>query len=173
MDNKKIEEWYLNLKIPGEPDEFEVKALLALFDIEVPKGQRFEPEDDISVSDFHAPFVLKACSSDLLHKTDIGGVVLNVDEKSLIETANKLRAKFPVKSLLIEELVKPESIEFIVGALVDPNFGPAVMVGTGGIFTELYKDVAFRLIPCSQSEIFRMLDELTVSQVFKGFRGSE
>jgi len=62
--------------------------------------------------------------------------------------------------------------EFILGALSDPVFGPAVMAGAGGILAELYKDVVFRLAPCTNAEAGRMLSELTIFPVLTGFRGS-
>ena len=55
--------------------------------------------------------------------------------------------------------------------MIDPNFGPAVMVGAGGVLTELYRDVAFRLAPCPPNEAVRMLQELTIAPVLKGFKG--
>lgn len=172
MDKKeKIKNWYANLANSGRPDEFEVKNLLRGVDISVPRGKRFSPGEKIVVTELCPPFVLKVCSGDIMHKTDLGGVILNVDMKSLDDAVTGMRSRFPGQSLLVEEQVSQESIEFIVGALVDPDFGPSVMIGVGGILTELYKDVAFRLIPCSGKEAGRMIEELKVSPVFTGFRG--
>ena len=72
---------------------------------------------------------------------------------------------------LVEEQLSPRGPELIIGALVDPDFGPAVMVGAGGILTELYRDVSFRLAPCDAEEARDMLGELAVAPLFAGFRG--
>lgn len=174
MDIKeKIKRWFKTLSNSGLPDEYEVKKLLQEVGISTPLGKRFKVDKKIDVSELSPPFVLKVCSGDVLHKTDLGGVLLNIDNESLIEAAVGIRRRFPNHSLLIEEQVRPESIEFIVGALVDPDLGPSIMLGAGGILTELYKDVTFRLIPCSKKEAGRMIEELTVSSVFTGFRGIE
>ncbi len=173
MMKAEIEDWLNNLTNPGTPDEYEVKVLLKKFGIAVPTGIRFGPGEKVSTTKLDNPLVLKVCSGDLLHKTDLGGVMLNLENNSLAIAADEMRKKLPQTALLVEEQIKPDSIEFIVGALVDPDFGPAVMVGTGGIFTELYKDVTFRLIPCSRHDVRRMLQELTAFPVFTGFRSSE
>jgi succinyl-CoA synthetase beta subunit len=174
MDNEeKIKKWYNKLANAGRPDEYEVKSLLREVGISVPKGKRYASDEKIVPPEFSPPFVLKVCSGDIMHKTDLGGVRLNVDIKSLEDSAAGMLSRFPVQSLLVEEQIRPESIEFIVGGMVDPDFGPSVMIGVGGILTELYKDVAFRLIPCSAKEAGRMIEELKVSPVFTGFRGLE
>ena len=170
---EKIKKWNNQLANAGTPDEFEVKNLLREAGISVPMGKRFAADEKIVVPELCPPFVLKVCSGDILHKTDLGGVLLNIDMESLEEAVTGMRSRFPGQSLLIEEQVSPESMEFIVGALVDPNLGPSVMIGAGGILTELYKDVTFRLIPCSGKEAGRMIEELKVSAVFTGFRGLE
>ncbi len=121
---------------------------------------------------FDPPYVLKVCSAEILHKTDQGGVRLGVDRSGLcLLSVSELQAKFPRSDLLVEEQVRFVGSEFIIGAFRDPSFGPALMVGAGGILTELYQDVAFRLVPCSIAEAMRMLRELKVFPVLEGFRG--
>ena len=83
-----------------------------------------------------------------------------------------MKLSFPGSNLLVEEMVPYSGIEFIIGALVDQDFGPALMVGAGGILTELYKDVKFRLAPIKKAEAVRMLKELTVADILQGYRGS-
>jgi acetyl-CoA synthetase (ADP-forming) len=174
MDKKdKIKKWHNKIANAGAPDEYEVKNLLRGAGISVPLGKRFTAGEEIVVPELRPPFVLKVCSGDIMHKTDLGGVLLNLERKSLAEAAAGMRSRFPGQSLLVEEQVCSESMEFIVGALVDPDLGPSVMIGVGGILTELYKDVTFRLIPCSRKEAGRMIEELKVSPVFTGFRGVE
>lgn len=177
---EKIRQWSDNLAHKGCPDEYESKKLLALFDIKTPAGTLVSPDmlqkENISDLLIHKekispPYVVKVCSADMLHKTDEGGVILNVEQDELPDILNRFCKNFPGRSFLIEEQVPFQGMEFIIGALIDPDFGPAVMAGNGGILTELYKDVAFRLIPCSFDEACRMLGELTVSPVFSGFRG--
>ena len=65
-----------------------------------------------------------------------------------------------------------EGPEFIIGGIVDPVFGPAVMVGAGGVLTEIYEDAVFRLCPCTRAEALRMLNELRIAPVLNGYRGS-
>ncbi|MCK5197197.1 MAG: acetate--CoA ligase family protein [Spirochaetales bacterium] len=167
-----IKNWISGLNVPGKPDEWEVKELFRFFNINTPRGVLLEPEFAFKGTELQQPLVVKVCDSKILHKSDIGGVKLNVrDDISSIIT--EMRQAFPGSNLLIEEMVPYSGIEFIIGALVDSDFGPALMVGAGGILTELYKDVTFRLAPISKNEAVRMLRELTVAEVLTGYRGSE
>ena len=163
--------WFDGLKVEGFPDEFEAKCLLNLYDIATPKGFRLYPDDNLERFELNPPFALKVCSGNILHKTEQNGVLLNLDNGSLPEAVTHFRIKFPAATLLIEEQIAFMGPEFIVGAIVDPDFGPAVMAGTGGILTEIYKDVIFRLAPCSSKEASRMLQELTIAPVLSDFRG--
>ena len=171
-----LETWLKNLKTPGKPDEYESKALLASRGIPVPRGRLFTPEEiehgpwqDPGLS---FPCVAKVCDPDILHKTDRGGVELGLNAETWRTRVASLAGRFPGSNVLMEEQLKYRGTEFIIGALVDPLFGPAVMFGAGGILTELYKDVTFRLAPVDEKEARRMLRELTISEVLSGYRGS-
>lgn len=166
-----INKWIEGLIIPGKPDEWEVKELFKLYNIIVPNGELIRATENFSNTGLQKPLVVKVCDPNILHKTDLGGVKLNVQD-NLKETIVEMKSKFPGSNILVEEMVPYTGIEFIIGALVDPDFGPALMVGAGGILTELYKDVRFRLAPISKSEAIRMLKELTVADILQGYRGS-
>ncbi len=166
-----IKNWIDNLSVLGCPDESEAKRLLAEFDIPIPRGSRLLPGDRLDKTAIGFPAVVKVCSAHILHKTDRGGVVMGVEKSEVEYTVAELRRKFPGAPILVEEQVHFRGPEMIVGALMDPSFGPAVMAGTGGILTELYKDVAFRLAPCSFREAHRMIRELIASPAFFGYRG--
>ncbi len=168
-----IESWLKNIKHEGKPDEWEVKNLLKSIGIQVPKGFVINPKEEISPSQLTFPVVVKVCDSTILHKTEVGGVVLNVFEETYSEAVLSMQAKFPQSRILVEEMSSYSGIEFILGGLVDPTFGQAIMIGAGGILTELYKDVTFRLVPLEKEEALRMLRELTVSAVLQGYRGSQ
>ncbi|OGR07547.1 MAG: hypothetical protein A2341_11750 [Deltaproteobacteria bacterium RIFOXYB12_FULL_58_9] len=154
-----------------KPDELDVKELLSCYDIATPAGLRLGPNDSVAIRNMQPPYVVKVCSGDILHKTDQGGVRLNVQPDRLENTITEMRAKFPGVSVLVEEHVHVSGSELIVGGLVDQEFGTAVMVGAGGILTELYQDVTFRLAPCSAEEARRMLNELQIAPLFSGYRG--
>ncbi len=166
-----IKAWVEGLNIPGKPDEWEVKELFKTYNINTPKGEIVRPEDDFAGTQLKKPYVVKVCDPKILHKTDIGGVKLNV-QNNLDEIITQMKLSFPGSNLLVEEMVPYSGIEFIIGALVDQDFGPALMVGAGGILTELYKDVKFRLAPIKKAEAVRMLKELTVADILQGYRGS-
>ena len=172
-----VERWRSSLSIPGKPNEWESKLLLRSVGIAVPRGVFIEagesvsPESDISVLGTSGYCVVKVCSGEILHKTEKEGVFLDVPENRLPATVLNLQRRFPSAGILVEEMVPYRAGEIIIGALYDPTFGPAVMVGAGGILTELYKDVAFRLAPCTAKEAHLMIEELTIYPTLRGYRG--
>jgi hypothetical protein len=172
-----VEQWRSSLSIPGKPNEWECKGLLRSVGIAVPAGVFIEtgnapaPDSDVSVLGTAGRCVVKVCSGDIVHKTEQGGVLLDVAENRLPAAVAALRQRFPSAGILVEEMVPYRGGEIIIGALHDPTFGPAVMAGAGGILTELYKDVAFRLAPCAAEEAHLMLEELTIYPTLTGYRG--
>ena len=167
--------WLRSLAVPGRPDEQETKALLARRGLRVPESLCIPAGasggGELPVPVFDGPCVVKVRSADILHKTDSGGVLLGVDRAGLPAALARLGERFPGRGALVEEQIAFSGPEFIVGAFRDPVFGPAVMTGAGGVLTELYKDVAFRLVPCAKREALRMLRELAVYPALGGFRG--
>ena len=156
--------------IADRPDEEETKRLLARQGLRVPASLRARA-GEAPTPPFPGPYVVKVCSAEVLHKTEQGGVRLSVGPDELPVVVHQMQSRFPGADILVEEQVRHAGMEFILGAFRDPTFGPAVMAGTGGILTEIYRDVAFRLVPCTAGEALRMLRELAVFPVLDGFRG--
>ena len=126
------------------------------------------------------PLVMKVVSPQILHKTDVGGVKVGIDnvsdvKKTFDDMFGRLSKKkgVNVKGILLEKMVPQDGVELIVGIQNDPQFGPMIMVGLGGIMTEVFKDVAFRMLPITTSDAKSMLNELKGSKLLKGFRGSK
>lgn len=123
------------------------------------------------------PVVMKIVSPQVIHKTEVGGVRVNVasgaEVKSTYEDIVKgVREKVPhaeINGILIEEMVS--GTELIVGTTTDPQFGPMIMFGIGGIFVEVYKDVSFRLIPISRNDAREMAGEIRGKALLEGIRG--
>jgi len=168
--------WKSSLEVPGKPNEWEVKNLMREAGLPVPEDCLLEAGGTADAAEIafrvRPPWAVKLCSADVLHKTDVGGVALDVSPEQLPEVLSDLGRRFPGEHMLISSMTPIRGPEFILGALADPVFGPAVMAGAGGILAELYKDVAFRLAPCTAAEAGRMLEELTIAPVLTGFRGS-
>ena len=126
------------------------------------------------------PVALKIVSPQILHKTDIGGVVLDVKGRRELEEAYedityRVRRHMPtaeIDGIGIQKMV-PAGRELILGMAKDPQFGPMIMVGLGGIYVEAFQDVAFRLAPVSPAEAGRMLRELKAFHLLEGVRGEE
>jgi len=124
------------------------------------------------------PVVMKIVSPQIIHKTDAGGVRLNIkDEKTaeaayeeIIKNCLKYKKDAEIRGILIEKMVKP-STEIIVGVTRDPTFGPAIMFGLGGIFVELLKDVSFRIAPIEEKDAKEMISEIKALPMLQGFRG--
>jgi acetyl-CoA synthetase (ADP-forming) len=125
------------------------------------------------------PVVLKVVSPEIIHKSDAGGVMLNLQNPSdvsdayrkILENVKKYNANARIVGVLVQEMA-PQSTETIVGAIKDPQFGQTVMFGLGGIFVELLKDVSFRIAPITADDAKEMITQLKAYPLLKGFRNS-
>jgi acetyl-CoA synthetase (ADP-forming) len=119
------------------------------------------------------PVVMKGCSAELAHKTESGMVKLNVgNSEEAARVFDELIGKMNgLDGVLIQKMVKG-SREFVIGLSRDPQFGPCVMFGLGGIFTEALKDVTFRVAPLSKEDALEMIDEIKTKKILGEFRGS-
>ncbi|PKN37050.1 MAG: carboxylate--amine ligase [Deltaproteobacteria bacterium HGW-Deltaproteobacteria-2] len=119
------------------------------------------------------PVVMKGCSAELSHKTEAGMVALNItDSDQVAQVFDELTSKAKnLDGILVEKMVRG-SREFVIGLSRDPSFGPCVMFGLGGIFTEALKDVTFRVAPLTREDALEMIDEIKTKKLLGEFRGS-
>ena len=157
------------------------KSILKKYGIKVPGFALVKSTDEAvkAAKKLGFPLVMKVVSPQILHKTDVGGVKIGVDnvadvKKTFNDMYGRLSKKkgVDVKGILLEKMVPKGGVELIVGIQNDPQFGPMLMAGLGGIMTEVFKDVAFRMLPITTSDAKSMLNELKGSKLLKGFRGS-
>lgn len=170
--------------------ESDRKSLLEYEAEEVARHYRIRvPESGLAQSEKQAlefakkigyPLVMKIVSEDILHKSDVGGVRTDINSqkdvsssyKEILRNAKKSNRKARIEGVLIQKSA-PKNYEFVVGATRDPQFGPTVMFGLGGIYVELFKDVAFRLAPISEQESLEMMKDTKAYKLLTGFRGSK
>ncbi|MGQ0376513.1 MAG: 3-hydroxypropionate--CoA ligase [Nitrososphaerota archaeon] len=157
------------------------KSILKSYGIKVPGYALVNSADQAAkaAKKLGFPLVMKVVSPQILHKTDVGGVKVGIDNvKDVKKTFNDMYKRLskkkgvPLTGILLEKMV-PKGIEIIVGLQNDPQFGPVIMVGVGGVLTEIFRDVAFRMLPITTDDAKSMLDELKGSKMLKGFRGSK
>ena len=164
-------------KLRGALSEYESKRILSAYNIPVTKEKLVENEEDLmkAAEEIGFPVVLKGCSSELAHKTEKGLVKLD------IRNAEEARTGFAEimahmegsdRAVLVQEMVKG-SRELVVGLTRDPQFGPCVMFGLGGIFTEILKDVAFRVAPLTRHDALEMMQEIKGHRILDTVRGME
>jgi acetate---CoA ligase (ADP-forming) subunit beta len=152
--------------------EHEVKGLLRDLGVSVPRGL-FIPADAPLPSriDFCWPLVAKVASLRVPSKTDAGGIRFAIGTTAALEQAcAELLRIDGAEGILVEETVPP-GIEVIVGGTVDPQFGPLVMFGLGGLFVELFREVAFALAPITRAEAIRLIERTRCALLIHGFRG--
>lgn len=159
--------------------ETEAKTVCIEYGIPVTKFELAQNETEaIRFADkIGYPVVLKIVSPDVIHKSDVGGVILDLKDASSVRNAynqivnnvEKHDARARISGILIQEMA-PSSTEVIVGALKDPQFGPAIMFGLGGIFVEVLKDVTFRIAPITEDEACEMISEVKAFPLLKGYR---
>jgi len=160
--------------------EHEAYEVLVEYKFPVPKFGLAKNEDEAAkiADSIGYPVVLKVVSPDIVHKSDVGGVLLNLRNADEVREGFKrimlnVRERAPnakVEGVLIQEMVPPE-LEVIVGSTRDPIFGPVVMFGLGGIFVEVLKDVSFRVAPLTPVDADEMIREIKAYRILEGYRG--
>ena len=159
-------------------DEAAGKQVLANFGIATPKSLIINDVNGAAkaCAELRPPLALKVVSPDILHKSDAGGVKVGIKTAAEVEDAVRAMMREPaianarVDGFLLEEMA-PAGQEIVIGGVRDPQFGPMVMVGLGGIFVEVLADVAFRICPITRLDAEEMLDELKGAALLKGARG--
>ena len=158
------------------------EQILAAYDIPIPPSAVTKtPEEAVRAAEkIGWPIVLKVISPQIIHKSDAGGIVINVDnEKKLISSFNTIlqrvkknspRAK--IEGIYVQKMT-PSSREVIIGTTRDKQFGPVIMFGLGGIFVEVLKDVVFRVAPIPKTEARQMVNEIKALAILKGTRGAK
>jgi acetyltransferase len=169
---------YLKSAVLSEADS---KALLRGAGIALPEEVLVTEKGalDAAIARTGFPVAMKIQSPDIPHKSEIGGVRVNIATKgevflafdALLENARKHRPDAAIQGVLVGPMAK-KGVEIIIGTMLDATFGPMIMVGLGGVTTELFRDVIYRPAPVSAAEASAMLAELKAAPLLNGFRGA-
>lgn len=157
--------------------EYESKKLLGLYGIPVAREELSHSADEaVSVAEgLGFPVALKACSAELMHKSERGGIELNLRSKGDVREAYGRIIQgvdLELEGVLVQEMV-PGQRELVVGLNRDSQFGPCVMLGIGGIMTEVFQDTVFRMAPFDMIEAKDMAEELRFKTILGAFRGQK
>ncbi|MEA2626918.1 MAG: hypothetical protein QOD06_2963 [Candidatus Binatota bacterium] len=154
----------------------DVATVLSATGVELAGFAETSPDDSVAAAErLGYPVVAKAISSGVLHKSDVGGVILGLDSRPAVAAAvDTLRERLqrvgaPLERVLLQRQV--DGVEALVGVTMDPTFGPLVVCGFGGVLVELVRDVAFRLTPLTDSDAAEMIDGLRSRKLLDGYRG--
>ena len=154
------------------------KQVLSEYGVMVPRYAlvKSAEEAEIEAEKVGFPLVAKIVSPEILHKTDVRGVKVGLQNRADVkETFNdmygRLSNQYNVKGVLLEKMAAAGGVELIVGLQNDPQFGPVIMAGIGGIYTEVFRDVSFRVLPITKEDVISMIDDLKGNKILKGFRG--
>jgi 3-hydroxypropionyl-CoA synthetase (ADP-forming) len=149
------------------------KALISQYGMNVPPGKRVTHANELrpAARKLGYPLVVKVMAPDLIHKSDRGAVRIGIQKYSeLRRVTEELWTLFPGVPLLVEKMVTP-GVELILGLTHDPLFGPSLLIGMGGIFTEVFQDVAFVMLPATRNEVSQAFTGLKGFKLLTGFRG--
>jgi acetyl-CoA synthetase (ADP-forming) len=179
---KKVSEIFEGVKEEGRKFllEYEAKNVCREYGITITKFKIAKnAEEAINFSqEIGYPTVFKIISPDVIHKFDVGGVILNINSgkdakkafNKIVMNVKKHKPKSRIKGILVQEMA-PYSTEVIVGSIKDPQFGQTLMFGFGGIFVEVMKDVSFRIAPITEEDAKKMVAEIKAYPILKGYRG--
>lgn len=158
--------------------EHEARKLMELCGVPTPRwGFAKDLDEAVKIAEGMYPLAMKIASSDIIHKTDVGGVALNIRSQDELKEKydammKRMTQSAPQAKLLGVNLIEMmKGIECIVGLSQDPQFGSVVMFGLGGVFVEALKDVAFRIVPFGKIEAERLIQEIKARNILEGFRG--
>ena len=160
--------------------EIEAKQLLESAGVPVSPARLAKTKDDAvkMAAELGFPIVLKIVSPQITHKSDVGGVALGLtsaDEvgaafERVVANAKKAEPNATIDGVAVQRMEK-QGTEVIIGMTTDPQFGPVMMFGLGGIMVEILKDVAFRVVPLNERDARQMIHEIKGYPVLEGFRG--
>jgi acetyltransferase len=160
--------------------EVEAKLVFKIYGMPVTQNLLATSEDEAVklANQIGYPIVMKIVSPDILHKSDAGGVKVNIKDdagireayRTIISNAKAYRADADIHGVVIQEMA-PWGTEVIIGSVNDPTFGPTIMFGLGGIFVEVLKDVTFRVAPVSTRQAEKMITEINGAPILDGVRG--
>ncbi len=184
VDKSKVQEILDSVKKEGRTSllEEEGQQILRTYGFPLPKSTLAKTESDAvkAAKEIGYPVVMKIASAQIIHKSDAGGVKVGLSNdkevedgfKEIIENAKKYDKNAVIKGVLVVEMVKGGK-EMIIGSKLEPGFGPVIMLGMGGIYVEILKDVTFRLAPVTQRESDDMISSIKTQKLLKGVRGEK
>src|SRR3989338_9881846 len=162
--------------------ESEAKQMLSNYDIPIAKKgiAKTEAEAVETASDIGFPVVMKILSPDILHKTDVGGVKVNIQSKEhvkeafkeIMTSAKKHAPKADIHGIFIEKMTS-RKYELLIGCKKDPIFGPVIVFGMGGVAVEVFKDTNIGLPPLNMALALRLIEETKIYTLLKGYRGMQ
>ncbi len=166
-----------NVALPDESLD-----IVKLFGIDVPDHVLVKTSEEAveASAQIGFPLVMKIASTEAIHKSEAGGVVLGIGgvrevEENYNKIMGNLKIAMPdaqISGILLQKQI-PEATHLIVGGLYDEQFGPVVMFGMGGVFVELFNDVSFRIAPVTEVEALEMIREIKAYPALAGYRGSK
>lgn len=156
--------------------EYESKQVLALYNLPVTREELVSSLEDLlkAADQIGYPLVIKGCSAEIAHKTEMG--LIRVDVRNAEEATTAFREISAAMNgasdgaVLVQQLVKGKR-ELVVGLIRDAQFGPCVMFGLGGIFTEILKDTVFRVAPLEKQDALEMMQEIKACKILEAIRG--
>jgi 4-hydroxybutyryl-CoA synthetase (ADP-forming) len=172
------------VKREGRPNllEEEGQDILRAYGFPLPKSSLAKNEKDAVkiAKKIGYPAVMKIASPQIIHKSDAGGVKVNLTNdnevknafKEIIKNAKKYNKKAVIKGVLVVEMIKGGK-EMIIGSKLEPGFGPVIMLGMGGIYVEVLKDVTFRIAPVTDREVNDMISSIKTKKLLEGVRGEK
>ncbi len=167
---------------PKALSEYESKALLAKHNVDIDLGIIVKSKEEAitQAKKMTYPIVMKIESADILHKSDVGGVKLNITNEQevmdayeeIMQNVQQKAADASINGILMQKML-PKGLEIIIGVNNDEQFGPMLLAGLGGVFVEVFKDIALYPIPLNKKEAFEMIRSLKSFKLLNGYRGSK
>ena len=182
VDKERVKSILDKIKLEGRKNALEEEGygVLSSYGFSTPKSILGTTEEECAkaANQIGYPIVMKIVSPDIIHKSDAGGVKVGLKNekeirsafREIMDNAKAYKAEASIKGVLIQEMITSAK-EVILGAKQDPLFGPLVMVGLGGIYVEVLKDVVFRLAPIDEQEAEKMVNSIKAIKLLKGVRG--